>query len=241
MMSGTNPQRSTIVALLAAIALHLALITSASVWLAPPVRPEQRAPILIVTLHRAVPVTAAAANMPTAPPQARSSDRTPRSAPLPKKKTQSRRPAAAHKPAPHASNTPPATPPSQPTTPIAPSATPGHPSESAPAAAAATAETSPAAAATGVTIPAAYAARNRKPDYPLMSRRYNEQGTVVLRVLVNADGTAGEVFIRKSSTYPLLDRSALAAVRNWRFVAATRDGKPVSEWYEISIPYTLQD
>lgn len=74
-----------------------------------------------------------------------------------------------------------------------------------------------------------------------MSRRYNEQGTVVLRVLVNADGTAGEVFIRKSSTYPLLDRSALAAVRNWRFVAATRDGKPVSEWYEISIPYTLQD
>ena len=74
-----------------------------------------------------------------------------------------------------------------------------------------------------------------------MSRRYNEQGTVVLRVLVSADGTAGEVLLRKSSTYPLLDRSALAAVRNWRFVAATRDGIPVSEWYEISIPYTLQD
>lgn len=97
------------------------------------------------------------------------------------------------------------------------------------------------AASTGVTIPAAYAARNRKPDYPLMSRRYNEQGTVVLRVLVNADGSAGEVFVRKSSGYPLLDQSALTAVRDWRFAAATRDGKPVSEWYEIPIPYTLRD
>lgn len=97
------------------------------------------------------------------------------------------------------------------------------------------------AAKTGVAVPAAYAARNRKPDYPLLSRRYNEQGTVVLRVLVNADGTAGEVRIKKSSSYPLLDQSALAAVRDWRFVAATQDGKAISEWYEISIPYTLRN
>ncbi len=94
---------------------------------------------------------------------------------------------------------------------------------------------------TGVWIPAAYAARNRKPAYPLMSRRYNEQGTVVLRILVDAGGTAGEVRIRKSSGYPLLDQSAFAAAHDWRFAAATRNGKPVSEWYEISIPYTLRD
>lgn len=243
MMSGTNPQRSTIVALLGAIALHLALIASASVWLAPFddwSKPEQRDPVLIVALHRAAKTETAVASMPAARPQASSSSRTPHSAPLQRQKKQSRRPPA-DEPALQALNTPPAAPaetPLQPITPIAPSATPSHASESAPAAGA---ETAPAAVATAVTIPAAYAARNRKPNYPLMSRRYNEQGTAVLRVLVSADGTAGEVFVRKSSTYPLLDQSALAAVRNWRFVAATRDGKPVSEWYEISIPYTLQD
>lgn len=236
-MHGTNLQRSTIVALLGAIALHLALIASASAWLAAPVSPEQRVPVLIVALHRAAKTETAVANLPTAQPQARRSDRIPRSAPPRQKKTH-RPPAAAHKPAPQASNTPPAETPPQPAAKIVHFAAPSQAPEPAPAAGA---ETAPAAATTGVTIPAAYAARNRKPDYPLMSRRYNEQGTVVLRVLVNAGGTAGEVLIRKSSTYPLLDQSALAAVRNWRFVAATQDGKPVSEWYEISIPYTLQD
>lgn len=232
MMSGTNPQRSTIVALLGAIALHLALIASASAWLAPPVSPAQRVPVLIVALHRLAETETAVANLPTAQPQARRSDRMSRSAPPRQKKTH-RPPAAAHKPAPPVSNTPPAETPPQPAAPIAQIAHFAAPSQAP--------EPAPTAATTGVTIPAAYAARNRKPDYPLMSRRYNEQGTVVLRVLVNAGGTAGEVLIRKSSTYPLLDQSALAAVRNWRFVAATQDGKPVSEWYEISIPYTLQD
>ncbi|MEO8407722.1 MAG: energy transducer TonB, partial [Oxalobacteraceae bacterium] len=111
-----------------------------------------------------------------------------------------------------------------------PNPTPSYASDAAPQAVPGAA---PAAASTGVTISAAYAARNRKPDYPLMSRRYNEQGTVVLRVLVTAGGTAGEVRIGKSSGYPLLDQSALTAVRDWRFVAATRDGKPVSEWDQI--------
>ncbi|MEO6354131.1 MAG: energy transducer TonB [Burkholderiaceae bacterium] len=254
MMSGTTPPSSTLVALLGTIALHLALIASATGWLAPFdswSKPAQNAPTLIVALHSAVPVTAVVVSAPTAASQASGNARPPPSPPVMQQKPQSRRPAATHEPALHKPNTPPAAPPSQPITPITtPSAIPSQAAESALAAAAdvpstasstASTNASPSAANTGVTIPASYAARNRKPNYPLMSRRYNEQGTAVLRVLVNADGTAGEVHIRKSSTYPLLDQSALAAVRDWRFVAATRDGKSVSEWYEISIPYTLQD
>lgn len=63
----------------------------------------------------------------------------------------------------------------------------------------------------------------------------------MLRVLVNADGTAGAVEIRNSSGYPLLDESAKSTVQTWRFKPATVDGKPVAEWYQLSIPFTLQN
>ncbi len=96
-------------------------------------------------------------------------------------------------------------------------------------------------AKTSVTIPANYAASNRKPNYPKLSRDFDEQGTVVLRVLVQSDGSAGEVQIRKSSGHELLDESARTAVRNWRFNPATSDGKAIAEWYQISIPFTLQN
>ena len=88
---------------------------------------------------------------------------------------------------------------------------------------------------------AAYAASNRKPPYPRLSRINEEQGTVVLRVLVKADGTAGDVEIKNSSSFPLLDESARSTVRTWRFKPATVDGKPVAEWYQLAIPFTLQE
>jgi protein TonB len=96
-------------------------------------------------------------------------------------------------------------------------------------------------AKTAASIPATYAASNRKPDYPSLSRRYEEQGTVVLRIFVKADGTAGDVQIKSSSGYPLLDTSARTTVQSWRFNPATSDGKPIAEWYQVSIPFKLQN
>lgn len=96
-------------------------------------------------------------------------------------------------------------------------------------------------AKTGVSIPASYAATNRKPEYPSLSQRYEEQGTVVLQVLVKADGTAGEVKLKSSSGYPLLDKSAMSTVQTWRFNPATSNGKPIAEWYQVPIPFKLQN
>ncbi len=96
-------------------------------------------------------------------------------------------------------------------------------------------------AKTDVSISASYSASNAKPVYPSMSKRMGEQGTVVLRVLVKSDGTAGGVEVKSSSGFPRLDQSAVDAVKSWRFNPATLDGKPVDEWYQVPIPFKLQN
>ena len=76
---------------------------------------------------------------------------------------------------------------------------------------------------------------------PARSLRTNEEGTVGLRVLVQADGTAGEVQVRTSSGFPLLDAAARNAVQTWRFNPATSDGRPVEEWYLVPIIFKLSN
>jgi protein TonB len=122
---------------------------------------------------------------------------------------------------------------------------PSTPSESSAASSSASVQPSPSPALappvkTGVSIPASYAAGNRKPVYPSRSRQYEEEGTVILRVLVRDDGTASTIEIKSSSGHALLDESAKTAVRTWRFKPATSDGKPVSEWFLVPIPFKLE-
>jgi periplasmic protein TonB len=125
-----------------------------------------------------------------------------------------------------------------PVAPSAPSAptTPTPPAPPAPA----PAPVVTAPSKTEVSIPASYSASNQKPTYPNMSKRLGEQGTVVLRVLVKADGSAGEVEVKSSSSYPRLDQAAVEAVKTWRFNSAKIDGKAIDEWYQVPIPFKLQ-
>ena len=82
---------------------------------------------------------------------------------------------------------------------------------------------------------------NPKPPYPPMSKRLGETGTVILKVLVGADGTAKEVQIRKSSGFERLDMAAQEAVRKWRFVPGTRGGVPEDMWFNVPWKWVLND
>jgi protein TonB len=81
---------------------------------------------------------------------------------------------------------------------------------------------------------------NPAPAYPALSRRLGEQGRVILRVLVNAQGGADDVLVRTSSGHARLDDMALDTVRRWRFVPAKRGAEPVAAWVLIPISFRLE-
>ncbi len=81
---------------------------------------------------------------------------------------------------------------------------------------------------------------NPKPPYPGISRRLGEQGRVVLRIHVTADGLPQIVQIHTSSGYTRLDDSALETVRRWKFVAAKLGNEPVAATVLVPIIFSLK-
>lgn len=93
----------------------------------------------------------------------------------------------------------------------------------------------------GIEIAHADYGANPAPQYPARSRRRAEQGTVILHVLVAADGLVKRVEIAESSGFDDLDRAALETVRiRWRFVPARHDGHPVESWVLVPIRFALR-
>lgn len=97
----------------------------------------------------------------------------------------------------------------------------------------------PAPAVTAARFDADYL-QNPKPAYPPISRRLNEQGKVVLRVHVAADGSAQAVEVKQSSGFPRLDAAARDAVSRWHFVPARRGTEATESWVAVPIQFSLE-
>lgn len=133
--------------------------------------------------------------------------------------------------------------------PVAPPQPPAATTEPEVAAESTPAPASPAAPATSgdssatgpVTPPRSDAAHlnNPKPVYPAVSRRLKEEGTVVLDVFIQTDGSVGDVRVKRSSGYPRLDEAALTAVRRWKYVPARRGSEPLALWHSQSLVFSL--
>lgn len=77
------------------------------------------------------------------------------------------------------------------------------------------------------------------PVYPPASKQAREQGTVVLRVLVDASGAPQRVEIAKSSGHARLDMAARASVLRARFRPVLRDGAAIPAWGLVPIAFRL--
>jgi len=89
-------------------------------------------------------------------------------------------------------------------------------------------------------IPAHGIASNHGPDYPPSAWRLRQQGTVLLRLHIGADGAVIRIETRRSSGVPALDAAAIAALSVWRFLPAQRAGQPVASYRDQPVSFILE-
>ena len=82
---------------------------------------------------------------------------------------------------------------------------------------------------------------NPPPRYPHLARQRGQEGQVVIRVRVSADGNARSVTVRQSSGYPLLDDAAAKAIRRWRFVPASFAGVAMAGTVDVPVTFRLTE
>lgn len=80
----------------------------------------------------------------------------------------------------------------------------------------------------------------RKPAYPRRAVDLEQKGTVIVRALVDAAGNPAAIEIWESSGFPLLDRAAEQAVRQWRFRPATLNTRPTEAWVQVAVHFNLR-
>lgn len=91
-------------------------------------------------------------------------------------------------------------------------------------------------------IPATAVRYTAEPPFevPRASRRAGEHGTVVLRVVVSAQGLPLQISVQRSSGFPRLDEQALWAMRQARFQPYTEDGRALEVEALAPVEYPLQ-
>ena len=78
------------------------------------------------------------------------------------------------------------------------------------------------------------------PRYPRESMSAGQQGTVLLRVLVDVDGTPLDVEIKRSSGFARLDNAARQQVlKKWKFRPAIRDGQAIQVYGIVPVTFRL--
>ena len=80
-----------------------------------------------------------------------------------------------------------------------------------------------------------------RPPYPKRAREMGWEGTVVLRVEVNTDGTVGAASVHRTSGYLTLDEAALTAVKRWRFAPPTDGAFSFATVVDVPVRFDLRE
>ena len=83
--------------------------------------------------------------------------------------------------------------------------------------------------------------KNSPPAYPEIARLRGYEGIVLVFAEILPDGRVGNMKIRKSSGYAILDQSAIEAVKPWKFEPAKKSGNPFTVWVELPIKFILHN
>jgi periplasmic protein TonB len=88
----------------------------------------------------------------------------------------------------------------------------------------------------GVSAPKAIYAPD--PEYSEEARKAKYQGTVVLSLIVGADGVPRDIKVARSVGLGL-DEKAIETVKTWKFDPGTKDNKPVATYATIEVAFHL--
>ncbi len=102
-------------------------------------------------------------------------------------------------------------------------------------------KTASASEAQQTSVVAARPKQQTPVPYPRLAQRRGQEGTVWLRVQVGLQGRVTDIEVSKSTGFPRLDQAALAAVRNWAFQPALRDGQPEVSYVKIPVRFQLDN
>lgn len=78
-----------------------------------------------------------------------------------------------------------------------------------------------------------------QPQMPRASQRLNEQGRVVVRVLIDTQGRPTQMTVEQSSGFDRLDREALRAISQSQFFPYQENGRALAAWVRIPIVFKL--
>ena len=96
-----------------------------------------------------------------------------------------------------------------------------------------------AGAAAGAEVAASFDPSKCKAEYPKASLMNEEQGTVSMSFLINADGTVADSKLEKTSGFKNLDKAAMKSLAACKFKPGTKDGAPAQTWTKVDYAWKL--
>ena len=96
-------------------------------------------------------------------------------------------------------------------------------------------------AAPGDHGPVSLRATHTIPPYPPLEARLGAEGTVLLRLVIEPNGTVSDAQVIRSSGAEGLDRAArLWVIAHWRYQPAIRDGAAVPSAVDVAVKFNLR-
>ncbi len=81
----------------------------------------------------------------------------------------------------------------------------------------------------------------KPPRYPAEAIEAGQSGSVLLKVHVGSDGSPLQIEVEAATNPGVFDAAAIAAVENWKFNPAQRDGAAVDSWVRVPVCFSLDE